>query len=107
MPDPTISQFVHRALAPLGDADKAADMAAYMRTAQPFYGVQKPAREPVFREMCAKYRPPDASAYRAGVLSLWDAGLHGPEGWSPPKRRRAGRQPGAKRDSEMMPPAHS
>ncbi len=106
MPDETIAEFVHRSLSPLGNAAKGADMAAYMRTVQPFYGVQKPGREPTFREMCERYPPRNAGEYRARVLTLWDAGVHGPgDGWKPPKRRTTGWQPTAKKDTEMSPPA--
>jgi 3-methyladenine DNA glycosylase AlkD len=88
-------------------------MAAYMKTTQPFYGVQNPQREPVFKAMCEQFAPKDASAYRSAVLTLWSAGLHGgageqgdhADGWpacgDPETCKHEPR-----RDSEMTPPHH-
>ena len=109
---PPIVDFVHSRLAKLANSDDARDMAAYMKTTQPFYGTQTPARLPVFKEMCEVHAPKDGSAYRSGVLALWDAGLHGGEGegegWPPPPKREkdSGKPPQARRDSKMTPPVY-
>jgi 3-methyladenine DNA glycosylase AlkD len=108
---PSIVETTHRALAALADAETAREMAAYMKTTQPFYGVQNPARVPIFKEMCERHAPADGSAYRAAVLSLWDAGLHGgdaepADGWPAPIKYPGGKMPAPRRDSEMSPPEH-
>ena len=64
-------EFVAAELAALADAEKAAGMAAYMKTDMPFYGVQKRLRTPVFREMKRRYPIDDAPEYEAAVLALW------------------------------------
>jgi 3-methyladenine DNA glycosylase AlkD len=106
----TIVEFVHSELASKANAKVGREMAAYMKTTQPFYGVQKPAREPIFKEMLERYAPADGSAYRAGVLSLWDAGAHGgmaDEGgpaWPPLTEYPGGKAPAPRKDSKMSPP---
>lgn len=66
--------FVRSGLEPLANPSKGRGMAAYLKTLQPFLGVQKPGRDPVFQEMCRSFPPADASAYRSTVLALWQAG---------------------------------
>lgn len=109
---PPIVEFVHTRLAKLANPADARDMAAYMKTTQPFYGVQNPQREPVFREMCTTFSPKDGTAYRSAVLSLWDAGLHGngdgsgTDGWpTPPTHKKDLAKP--RRDSKMRPPTYT
>lgn len=63
--------FVQERFAALADADKAGPMAAYMKTEMPFYGIQKPDRIPVYREMKAKFVPQDREQYERAVLALW------------------------------------
>lgn len=84
-------------------------MAAYMKTTQPFYGVQAPKRAAIFKEMCELYGAKDGSTYRSAVLSLWDAGLHGGggegTGWpSPAKHEKDPTKP--RKDSKMKPPVY-
>lgn len=52
------------------DPDKAAPMAAYMKTDMPFYGVQRPGRRAVLASV-ADLRPTTPEEYEAGVLALW------------------------------------
>ncbi|MEM7167725.1 MAG: DNA alkylation repair protein [Planctomycetota bacterium] len=66
-----IAEFVATRLAALADAEKAPVMAAYMKTDQPFYGVQKPDRMPVFREMLKQFKATTAAQYKKRVLALW------------------------------------
>lgn len=104
-PPPGIAAFVADQLSRLGDAKKAAGMAAYMKTTQPFFGVQKPEREPVFREMCVRYAPRDGRDYRSGVLALWAAGTGG-EASAPDSPHHAAPAP-PRRDSAMIPPLYT
>ena len=64
-------EYVQAALAAQADPVKAGYMAAYMRTGMPFYGVQKPARAGVQRELFADFPPADRDEYEALVLGLW------------------------------------
>jgi 3-methyladenine DNA glycosylase AlkD len=66
-----LAQRVADALAAQQDARKAAEMAAYMKTRMPFYGVQKPNRAPIFRSMVKEFIPRDRSEYEAAVRVLW------------------------------------
>ncbi len=106
----TIVEFAHSELAAKANAKNAREMAAYMKTTQPFYGVPKPEREPIFKEMLERYAPADGSAWRAGVLSLWDAGAHGgmADEHLPPWPARieypSGKAPAPRKDSKMSPP---
>jgi 3-methyladenine DNA glycosylase AlkD len=53
------------------DAQKAAEMAAYMKTEMTFYGVQKPDRIPVYRELKKRFAPGSRKDYEKNVLALW------------------------------------
>ncbi len=63
--------FVQREFNSLSDPIKAGPMAAYMKTEMPFYGIQKPERLPVYRQMKALFPPNNPRQYCAGVLALW------------------------------------
>jgi 3-methyladenine DNA glycosylase AlkD len=62
---------VARALASRRDPRKAVEMAAYMKTEMPFYGVQKPERLLVLRDIKKRFVPADRCRYESSVLSLW------------------------------------
>ena len=47
-------------------------MRAYMKSALPFYGVQKPARRAAFTEVFAAHPLAGFEEWRATVLALWD-----------------------------------
>ncbi len=64
-------RFVAGELGARADPEKAAGMAAYMKTDQPFYGVQKPGRTEVFNEVIERFPPADRAEYRTAVLALW------------------------------------
>ena len=66
-----LARFVSSRFAQLADAEKASQMAAYMKTEQPFYGVQKPDRVPVFREMLKQFKAATFADYKKRVLELW------------------------------------
>ncbi len=63
--------FVATELSQLADPEKAARMAAYMKTDMPFYGVQKAGRTQVYRELNKRYPVADNRTYREMVLALW------------------------------------
>ena len=64
-------EFVRSALAAVADPAKAGPMAAYLKTDQPFYGVQKPDRTPIVRELVRRYPPADRPGYEEMVRALW------------------------------------
>ncbi len=66
-----LTGFAASGLAAAANPDKAAPMAAYMKTDQPFYGVQKPARTEIFNQVIQRFAPADREEYRTGVLALW------------------------------------
>ena len=63
--------FVAAELTARADADKAASMAAYMKTDMPFYGVQKKGRTEVFRAMTKRFPIDDLDGYRSAIEALW------------------------------------
>ena len=65
-----LAELAARELRARANPDKAAPMAAYMKTEMPFYGVQKPGRREVLRAL-EQFRPQSLAEYRAGVLALW------------------------------------
>lgn len=61
-----------RALRRLADPDRAARMAAYLKTDMPFYGVQKPDLAPIARRLAAELDPATLADYQQIVLRLWN-----------------------------------
>jgi 3-methyladenine DNA glycosylase AlkD len=55
----------------LANPAKAIEMAAYMKTNMPFYGVQRPDREPIMKELKINFAPSNQAEYEAAVLALW------------------------------------
>ena len=68
----SLVRYVQGELGKLADPVKAVPMAAYMKTDMPFYGVSKPDRVPIAREVKARFPPADADDYRTKVRSLWE-----------------------------------
>ena len=68
----SLVRFVQAELAALADPAKAAPMQAYMKTNMPFYGVPKPARVPIAKELRRRFPPADTRQYRQNVLALWN-----------------------------------
>lgn len=64
--------FVTSELKKLADPKKAPAMAAYMKTDSGFYGVQKPDRVPIFKEVKKNFKPASRSEYEEAVLALWN-----------------------------------
>jgi len=63
--------YVQTELAKAADKTKAKGMAAYMKTDMPFYGVQKPARELIAREIKRTLHVSTRTEYLRTVESLW------------------------------------
>jgi Predicted DNA alkylation repair enzyme len=64
-------RFVSSELKKLADPGKAPAMAAYMKTDSGFYGVQKPDRIPMFKEVKKNFKPASRADYEEAVLALW------------------------------------
>lgn len=67
-----VVRFVGRELEAASDADKAQQMAQYMKTHMPFYGVQKPGREHIARAVKWHFRPSSQEEYEHLVKLLWN-----------------------------------
>jgi 3-methyladenine DNA glycosylase AlkD len=63
--------FLQGRLQAAADPSKAGPMAAYLKTNMPFYGVQKPDRVPIYREMKKRFRPESQRDYKEALLALW------------------------------------
>lgn len=68
----SLVEFVQSELRALADPARAKPMAAYMKTEMPFYGVPKPERVTISREIKRRFPPGNASRYRQNVLALWN-----------------------------------
>jgi 3-methyladenine DNA glycosylase AlkD len=69
-PEP-MSSFVAAELEAVANREKAARMAAYMKTDMAFYGVQKADRKRILREVLRRFPVADRTEYRAQVSALW------------------------------------
>jgi 3-methyladenine DNA glycosylase AlkD len=69
--DRDLIDFIQERFKAVADPEKAGPMAAYMKTEMPFYGIQKPERIPIYKEMKANFRPTSRSQYEKGVRALW------------------------------------
>ena len=67
-------EAIRAGLAERANPAKAPDMQAYMKSAMPFLGVQKPARAALAREVFVPL--PDFEAWRSIVLELWRAATY-------------------------------
>lgn len=67
-----LAEEAARRLAAVADPDKAAPMAAYMKSEIPFYGVSKPGRKAILGDLVAAFPPVDGDDYRCQVASLWE-----------------------------------
>lgn len=64
-------KFVQKEFKRLADPSKAPEMAAYMKTDMPFYGIQKPFRAEVYKQMKKLYPPQSQKEYESSILALW------------------------------------
>ncbi len=53
------------------DPKKAVPMQAYMKTDQPFYGIQAGPRKEIFRKWAASFSPADREEYEQVISELW------------------------------------
>ena len=63
--------FVAGELAAVADEANATAMAAYMKTDMPFFGVKRPYRDPIFKEMMRRFPVATRPEYESGVRELW------------------------------------
>jgi 3-methyladenine DNA glycosylase AlkD len=63
--------YVQRQFRALADPAKAGPMAAYMRTSQPFHGVQHAGVDALAREILTRFPCCDQGSYESHVLALW------------------------------------
>ncbi|HEY9778154.1 MAG TPA: DNA alkylation repair protein [Planktothrix sp.] len=66
-----IVKLVQKEFKSKADADKAVEMAAYMKTAMPFYGVQKPDRIPIYKLLKKEFPAQSHEQYVDNVRALW------------------------------------
>jgi 3-methyladenine DNA glycosylase AlkD len=67
-----LAAFVSAGLAERADPARAADMAAYMRTTMPFYGVQADERRKILREARRRFPIDSSVSCRNTVIALWE-----------------------------------
>ncbi|MHC4429801.1 MAG: DNA alkylation repair protein [Planctomycetota bacterium] len=67
-----LARFVRQRYLAVADPRKAAEMAAYMKTDMPFYGVQAPMRENVTKELLVRFPIDSRTRYKQAVLTLWE-----------------------------------
>lgn len=67
-----LADFVSAELTARADVERARQMAAYMKTDQPFYGVPAPERRAVLREARRRHPLPDVQAFRDEAGALWE-----------------------------------
>ncbi|MBU0528573.1 DNA alkylation repair protein [bacterium] len=70
-----ITNYIKSELKQHGDATKARQMQAYMKTDQPFYGVQSKLRKQIFREAIKKYPITSREEWETVIIELWE-GTH-------------------------------
>lgn len=66
-----ISKYIVEQLNHHGDPIKAPQMQAYMKTDQPFYGVQSKLRKQIFRNAIKKYPITSRTEWEEVILELW------------------------------------
>lgn len=64
--------FIQSELEKQSNPEKAEGMAWYMKTEMPFYGVQKPGRTKIMREVKKQFPPVDHAHYLALASALWE-----------------------------------
>ena len=63
--------FIRSEFALRADNEKAPVMAAYMKTEMPFYGIRKPDRLPIYKELAKRFPPANIDDYQRNVKALW------------------------------------
>ena len=67
-----LANHVSAELAERADPDRATDMAAYMKTTMPFYGVKADERRRVLREARRLFPIDSSDGYRGTLIALWE-----------------------------------
>lgn len=67
-----ITKYIKNELKQHSDATKAPQMQAYMKTDQPFYGVQSKLRRQIFRDAIKKYPVTSRETWETLILELWN-----------------------------------
>jgi len=67
-----LADLVTADLTARADPDRAADMAAYMKTTMPFYGVQAGERRQILRQARRRFPIDSSDGYRDTVIALWE-----------------------------------
>lgn len=65
-------KYIQSSFKKLADKQKSVEMAAYMKTTMPFYGIQKPDRSPIYKTIKKDFKPETQKEYEAFVLGLWN-----------------------------------
>jgi 3-methyladenine DNA glycosylase AlkD len=71
-PDRALVDAVRAALAESADPSRATAMQAYMKSALPFYGAARPARDAALKPLLAAHPPADRATWEATVRALYD-----------------------------------
>jgi 3-methyladenine DNA glycosylase AlkD len=66
-----MTRYLATELARVGDPARAAAMAQYMKSDMPFYGVPKPERTEIYREMRKRFPITTRAGYQTAVRALW------------------------------------
>lgn len=66
-----LKAYVQTQLMACRDAGRACEMASYMKSSTPFYGVPKPERLPIIRAFKKEFVPETFTQYEGNVLALW------------------------------------
>ncbi len=74
--DRALLEAVRKELGAAGDPAKAPEMQAYMKSAMPFYGVQRAQLRALCRTLFASHPLPDRATFVATVLALWREATH-------------------------------
>ena len=64
--------YIKKQLADLGDPEKADQMQAYMKTEQPFFGVQAKPRRKIARQAIKKFPITSREEYESVIQDLWE-----------------------------------
>ena len=70
-----ITKYIKNELKQFGNSAKAPQMQAYMKTDQPFYGVQSKQRKLIFRDAIKKFPIISRESWKKVILELW-SGTH-------------------------------
>ncbi len=73
---PDLVDELRSRIAEVGDADRAPQMQAYMKSALPFRGVSSVPLRAITREVVPAHPLPDRAAWQAAVLDLWDGAAY-------------------------------